>query len=252
MKKKKIVITEWDKKLFIYLHQRKVALLEQIQRDLPKYKNIISLNRRIYTLKKGGYLKVNYSADHPKKIVLSITKKGFSDYINYGDCNRRELGSSKIEHDLALVDIRFILLRSEGISKYLSENEFLSFDTYYKNTELKSFILLRSDAVIQYEVNKTSKKKYWLSVEYEASKKTLNRYHDLLKHYYSAVDIPLVIYICASEQIKNMVARVEKRVKPSKQPFKFYYTILDELKQDPFLRFTTQEGKVLSLIHDTS
>lgn len=242
-KKRNLILSEWDKKLFVYLHQRKVALMEQINRDLPKFKDINSTRIRLYKLKKAGFLKAHYSNDHPKKIALSITKKTFSDFINNGDCIRKELGSGKVEHDLALVDIRHIISKSEQVKQYLSENELQSFDTYYSGKTFSPFIRLRTDAVIEHRPRDIS---YWVAIEYEASKKSLGRYKELLRSYYSAVDIPAVLYICESNQIQNMIMREEKLLKP-KEGFKFYYKTLEELKLDPSLTFTRQDGISTSL-----
>ena len=107
-----------DRELFRYLHQAKVATVEQINRDIYQHPKINTVYWRLLLLQKLGLVRSCHHHALGKKKVVSLTERGFKEFVADGTERTVELKSQTLLHDLALVDVKFHLLRSNKISRF--------------------------------------------------------------------------------------------------------------------------------------
>lgn len=244
MKNKNIVLTDWDKDLFSYLHAQKCATLNQIERDLSYNKNRRTLNWRIWKLVHCGYLVNLMSIDRNRAKVVAISKRCFKLFID-GDLKvRKELKSDAISHDLDLIDIRSKLFNSKKVKNYHTENTLQTWKEEYDDSKIKPFIKLNTDAVMEVKIFKGY---FYIGIEYESSRKGKSRYEDLMKSYYRNKEIDAVFYICKDEKLQSYMQKCEQKFKPEKDEFKFYYCTYENLINNDQIKFTTIDDATLEL-----
>ena len=100
-------ISKVDIEFLKYLHSVKVASYEQASRDIYHGLKSNSVAKRLRKLENNKLIEGYRSRTirHGKKVV-SLTKKGFSEFVAKGEEQRIEIKSDSVEHDLSLVDIR--------------------------------------------------------------------------------------------------------------------------------------------------
>lgn len=242
--KKTVVITETDERLFRYLYGFKVATADQLKRDIYTSHSKRSINRRVSKLIECGFLEISRHETTRSQRVISITPWTFKNYIETGAEHRMELKSAMIEHDLDLLDIAAILKQSEQVLDYYPENIIKA----HCVPELEQHTFLNNihpDALVKVEVKNGT---FMFPLEYENSRKFMNRYEELFNRYYSHNDIPAVLYICSSESLLRRVQNIEAKFIAGQRP-KFCYKLFPDLKQDTSLKFTTLNGQPLHLNH---
>ncbi|MCT4641501.1 MAG: hypothetical protein N4A33_04330 [Bacteriovoracaceae bacterium] len=240
---KRISITNWEIDLFNYLHENKVATVDQIFRDLPKYKTRKSLIWRLWKLKKLGYLTGQYNTDHNGLNVYNLTKKTFRRFISKDRFVRMELKSNSVLHDIELVDIRHKIMNMIKVNEYYTENfhqawEYINFD----------FGTPIPDTII--DVNKKDGK-YIFGIEYEASAKSKKRYEDIIRSYYNEEKIHFVIYICKTESLLKKIQKIEHKLYPTKYKRLFYVT-LDEFYSNKDFIIKNSHGFTVNLNENIS
>lgn len=237
------IIRSNDLKLFNYLFKVKVALIEQINRDVYKYEKNKALYARINLFTRQQYLNTVADACSFGKKIVSLAPKGYKKFIAKGDERRNQLSSNKISHDLDLVDIRYLFKKSPRILEYITENSLLSCNYLVENEDIKPFIDKQPDAVI---LAKFSTGTAYLAVEYEATLKEITRYRELFTRYYLSDEVPAVIYLCKTKEIMNSLIKIEKKLF-LKFKSKFFYKTLDEFKENFFLKFKNRNNEILSI-----
>ena len=243
-KMKRDIISGWDKRLFTYLASVKVALIEQIERDIPhQYKNRPSLVCKLWRLRKRGLLSAQYSRMHDGKKVLCLTKKAFDKYLSNGLEVRKQLKSDKVDHDLDLVDIRYCFNQSKLVTQILTENDLQTWPEYYQRDEIRAFVKINSDSAINVQFPNGS---FWIALEYESTAKNKSRYASLFQNYYAHEEVTAVIYVCQSKSILNKLMKEEKDFIGDNRR-KFFYKTLEDLKQDRTMTFTNGLSEKLIL-----
>lgn len=231
-----------DEEFFSYLHSIKIATLFQINRDIYRYEKFKSLYKRMAKFEKLGLLTQGCHIAFPKQKLITLSRKGFDEFVGNGDERVVELKSDSISHDVTLVDIRHRLLRAGKVIDYHTEN---SLQTWRENlnAELRPYVEARSDAAIKAEF---SSGKPFLAVEYEANRKFASRIAEVVSKYYNTDEIPAVLYICKDEEIIEHHLR-EERKNFSQYDARIYYKTLESFSHDQTLAFKNRDGEVLRL-----
>lgn len=240
-------LTQSDKKLFRYLHQTKVATAIQINRDIYRYDKINTLYHRLALLQKLGFIRSISHQSLPKVKILNLSDKGFRDFVSDGTERLVELKSQAILHDLALVDIRYCLLKSDKVTRFLTENELRTWNDHWQSEMLSSFIDVRCDGVAFTQLTGGS---VTLAVEYESSCKSNGRVDEIVAKYYRNGDIPGVLFVCEDDEVQGLFVSSETKFLKEKGASgnnKFFYTKLENLLSDPAMAFTDVEGNKLKL-----
>jgi len=238
---KNLWMRDKDYEFFHYLHTVKVALLEQINRDVYGYQKPNTLRKRIQKFESLGLVRCySHPAYHPRKI-MSLTPKGFDQFLSDGTRIRMELASGSIAHDIDLVDVRSCFLQNQNVVEYLTENCLQSYPLYRDSDEFYPFAAVRSDAVA---VVRFPEGDVRFAVEYEASSKYSSRCLDRFRRYYRSQEIAFVLYVCKTEKLMKELMRREKRLAEGMTPKLFFKTLTD-LKTDSSMTFSNRLGEML-------
>ncbi|MGE0172437.1 MAG: hypothetical protein AB7T49_06630 [Oligoflexales bacterium] len=236
-----------DEKLFFYLHQFKVATVEQINRDIYQYAKLNTLYWRLLLLQRLGFIRSCHHHDLGKKKIVSLTEKGFGQFISDGTERTVELKSQAILHDLALVDVKHHLLRSNKISRFYSENELKTWNTYWQSDDFSKFIDVRCDGAVEATLSGGN---VTFAVELETTQKNHERSQEIVTKYYQKIEIPAVLFICGNESIRKLFLNIETQYlseNVDRKSGKFFYICLDELLQRQSLVFVDLFGNRLRL-----
>lgn len=239
--------TPADKKLFRYLHEAKVATVEQINRDIYRHPKINTVYCRLLLLQKLGFVRSCHHHALGKKKIVSLTEKGFREFVSDGSERAVELKSQALLHDLALVDVRFHLLKSRKVSRFYSENELKTWNTYWLSDDFTKFIDVRCDAVVSVCLDGGNA---LFAVELEAIQKNRERSQEIIAKYYQSSLIPAVLFICGDKAVLDLFLELESSHLSShdgRKSGKFFYILLDNLLQGPSLVFTDVFGNRLRL-----
>jgi hypothetical protein len=232
-----------DESFFSYLHQVKIASLFQINRDVYGYEKFRNVYERVATLERVGLLTQACHVALPKQKLVTLSRKGFDEFVSTGDERVVELRSDSIAHDVKLVDIRQRLLNSEKVIEYFTENTLQTWPERLHSEELRPFVEDRCDAAIK---ARFPTGEVFLAVEYEASRKFATRIRETIGKYYNTEEIPAVLYVCADENILQAHMQEEKR-NFSKYDPRIYYKTIENFFHDQTLAFRNREGETLRL-----
>ena len=236
-----------DEKLFRYLHQAKVATVEQINRDIYQYAKINTLHWRLRLLQKLGFVQFCHHHALGKKKIVSLTEKGFRSFVADGTERTIELKSQAMLHDLALVDVKFHLLKSDKIGQFYSENELKTWNAYWQSDNFGKFIDVRSDGAAEVKMNGGS---VLFAVELETAQKNRERSQEIVTKYYQASTIPAVLFVCGDDAIRRVFLELESRQlseQDSRKSGKFFHILLDEILEGKSLVFADVFGNRLRL-----
>lgn len=241
---KGMVLTERDIALLRYLHAVKISTFQRIKREIfPDY-HLKSVCNRVYRLENNGLVRgwCNRRIENGERLI-ALTKKGFADFVADGGEMRAELSSDSTEHDLALGEIRSLLLAANRVSTYHTENQLQTWGKTKLDPRLAPFVDLNCDGLATL---KFADEHIFAPIEYDATLKGHDRYCSLLKRYYQHDDVLLIIFIASKTDILNRVSDIERQIFPSNEP-KFVYALLENLRQDAQVSFKNCNGDVLLL-----
>jgi hypothetical protein len=233
-----------EKKLFIYLYEHKVALGDDIHRDIYPALDRGSVRNRLGKLMRYGLVKAAYSCSHGTNLVYSLGSKGFNEFIKpLGGKVKRELGSQSVDHDLTLLQIRRMLQKSRTVKKYYPENLVTGGGVVSFDSDTFFIAGFKPDAVVKVEIKE---KVFHLALEYEHSRKFQDRYEDLFRRYYGNKSVLGILYICANDRMLKTIQSYERK-QLSEQVPKFYYSDFSKWTETGIKVFTNLEGACITL-----
>ncbi len=224
----KFVATEKEHRILRYLFHSKVATFGQIHRTLFQDvgKSVVSsrLQRPLkaglilkgITEFKGKYTQIFYL--NPDTVDLLHEESG--DFLG-----RYQAQSGAAEHDLHLNEIRTRLLAFGPVKKYWTENELQCLKDCANDPELRPFVHLRSDAVLDIFSDDV---RIVTPLELEISRKANSRYEEKLSSYYERDRTICVLFISGSDEIQKAVSKIERQIVGERKP-KFYYALLENV-----------------------
>jgi hypothetical protein len=241
---KGIEFTDRDIDFFRYLHSVKVATYEQIQRDIYIGYKVDSVGKRLRRFENNGFLKTNRARTLlGGRVLVTITKKGFTSFVKDGLERRIELKSDAVLHDISLVDLRYRLIKQQRIKKYLTENVLQTWGYILDDYRYSNLVELNSDALIDIEFPRATLK---VPFEYDACQKAANRYEDVFSKYYRRDDVQIVLYVCKKESTMNQLMKLEKKELKSNQP-KFFYALKQDILENEVSKFKNCKNHALTL-----
>lgn len=238
-----IQIRDIEKKLFSYLFLNKVATSVQIQRDIFFKISHQALYKRLNLLIESGFLTANYHKELNGRLVYSLTKKSFEEFVIGKTSNefRQQLQSNSVLHDLDLVDIRSKLKTFKMVDSYYSENLIKSGIDLTESDALKEFKNFNFDAILKI---KKDDKTHLLALEYERSLKFSSRYQDYFKKVYSRPEVSAILYICESQKALGKIQNFEKVMIKNHWPKVFYTSLNGILAKTPVTFINLKNEKI--------
>lgn len=235
-------ITKQDLELLHFLHSVKVATYKQIHRDVYPEKSLKTVYNKVAQISKYKLISSTYDRlGTPVEKVMSLSKHGFKKFVASGNESRIELKSDSLNHDLGLVDIRYLLMNLQKTISYYTENEIQTWwpksDDALKNELFK----LQSDGLAKLSFSKGN---LWAAIEYESTEKSGVRYESIVKKYYRTSDVPLVLYICDDERTLEQIKLAENNIYKGEYP-KIFYQVKQKLYACDNIQFINRDQKLL-------
>ena len=236
-------INDRDRRIFQFLFENKVATARQLK-DIFFAKNCPQIAyRRLASLSNAGWLRKEGHAEGTKlHHIYGLSDKAYQDYVFNEEVNgrQRQLKSSSVDHDLALVDIRQCFQKNQAVKRFYPENLLQSAHKYAGSEEFRDCVALRSDAVV--ELLMQGKYRFLVPIEYEASFKELERCHQKLLNYYIKYDGDVVFFICRNDAIRKRFVKIEQELSHQFKP-KVYFGLLSDVQKSPTrLTFVKAKG----------
>jgi len=241
-------ITPRDRALFKYLYENKVATRVQIARDLFGKVTRQTICRRLKKLSLQNYIEFRSSILNDRSIhIYSITQKGVEVIKN----EYRHLITEKIKksdsqnHDLDLVDIRYVIEKFTIAKNYFTENMLTSCSEFAKSENFRQFVDLRSDGVLEIDTPDGS---FLVAIEYDINHKAMERYRSKLMDYYFSNQIKALLYICSNMTTLKLLKRVDGEVCKEGFKPKIFYTLKENVQKDAKeLLFKNIKGDIFTL-----
>lgn len=248
-KKKGLIVTERDHRLFEFLFRGRIATVEQVNEYIFGGISFQGVGRRLSRLCDNGFiLKSSFILGQKTKMSYQVTDKGLGEIqssLPY-KVTARSRKSDSPEHDMTLNDIRLRLGAAQKVLRILSENELQSCAEFERDSETKAFVALNSDGAIQLQ----NRDGYlYVALEYDASEKSHHRYVEKIGSYYRHSGVPAVLYICKNNHIRKVLKKAETEVlKGQDKKPKFYYALLsDILGNVDEMAFENLSGRIFKL-----
>ena len=241
---KKIFITEEDVRFFQYLYAVKVSTYERAARDIYARHKVKSVGERIRKMEDNNLVEGwrNRKLMGGKRVV-NLTQKGFDLFVKNEEEQRVELKSGCVEHDLCLVDIRYILMKQEKIKMYLTENEIQTWGSTLHSEGYSSLVYLRFDAVVEIQFSGGTIK---VPIEYDAHHKSKTRYMAFVDKYYNSSGVGIAFVVCGQNKIMKSLKEIEKKKVTSLRPM-FFYILKSDLLKSETPNFVNYRGNKLIL-----
>ena len=241
-KKRKVLLTERDKRLFEFLFRYKVATLKQVAKYLFKGAGYHTTCYRLGRLIKAGYLKRNYlEASKDGSCCYSGTDKALPILEQRwgSEIHRQQTKSEHPAHDVVLVEIGERARKMSLVEEYVQENILQCCPDLFPCSRYEAFSRVHSDAGLKVVIKE---KPFYLALEYEAILKSKARIKDKLFEYALRDEIRAILYICKDGQIEKSIRKMEKAFWTGPKGIIYYIQLKDVLSQNKAWLFTNSEG----------
>lgn len=244
-KKKNIFISKRNLTLLRYLFTNKVALFKQIHRDIFTGTSRQYVQQEIAKLLSYNFIESKIYYRESRLPYYSLTPLGFRLLFEKDAKDmRQELNSQATKHDLELVDIRSIFLKSPVVTSYYSENELKCGLNYISDFDLVSVEDFGCDAIV---VVNAEGQELIMAIEYEISLKSKERYVQLFTKYYVETKIHSVLYITEKESMINTLRKVDQECSGKNDPKMHFTTFQKVLDATTELEFDNGTNEMLTI-----
>ena len=237
---------ERDRKIIEFVFEQRVVSYSQITTLFFNGSDDGSL-KRLSALVKYGYLSKKYLTKKGRGISFyEITEQAVQKVLKDFEfkITKKNWKSDSIEHDLALARWRIRLQKNSMVTQYISESTLQSCETFEKDSLLHPYVLLNSDAYLQI---KGTKNLFNAAFEYEASRKEESRYFQKLKDYYFYNEVGLVIYLCETDAIHDLILKVDGEISREVVPKVYSCSISKLPKKSDVLTFFNRKGGTITI-----
>lgn len=241
-------MTSRDRSIIDWLFESKVSNSHQLRRKFFAKGTHQALYRRLNRLHRGGWLsKTGYYERSKLRFVFTITEKS-SRLIIGPDCSQVDIPTYRsyaLEHDIALAEIRMRFDSLGMIKAFVPENRIQHDSEFLESVELKTYVGLRSDALMK--VRFVDRRELWIPLEYEASLKSRERSYEKLLSYYTKSEAPAVLFVSRNSPIQRRMKEMDQEIcKDFKS--KVYFALFDDVvSTKENVTFTKTNGKKLIL-----
>tara|TARA_B110001454_G_scaffold219192_1_gene251126 strand:- start:12441 stop:13184 length:744 start_codon:yes stop_codon:yes gene_type:complete len=226
---KKQLFTVRERLLLERLVENKVMTRNQIHQAIFPSVGKKSLSHYLKRL-----LNVGFITDKMQKrisrsdIFYELTDSGLAYAMNTIEVEfiQKPTHSYTFEHDVGLVDIRNRFAKSLMLEEYFTENMLQCFGHLHSDVRLKPLIDMKSDAAAFLKVNEKLKT---VAIEYEPTKKWIDRYRDKILYYYVNTGIDFVFYICRDESTVRAIQQIERELHPEGHS-KMYFILFQDVR----------------------
>jgi len=223
------ILTDRERFLLRGLIENKVMTRNQIHRQVFPSVGKKSLSRCLKRLLNIGFISDKMQKRISKNdIFYELTDSGLEYGMKIYDAEfvQKPTHSYTFEHDAGLVDIRYRIEKSIMLDVYYTENMLQCFSHLQSDERLKPFINMKSDAAAFINMNGKLKS---VAIEYEPTKKWIDRYRDKILYYYVNASIDLVFYFCKDESTMKAIQQIEREIHPEGHS-KMYFILFHDLR----------------------
>jgi hypothetical protein len=210
----KIVIQQRDREILKYVFTFRVVTYDQVRRKFFSENKDSAARKRIRELRAVKLLRSSYIEYNQKAVkCISLTEKGWGLIARSWpfEIDRPYLKSESPGHDFRLAEVHLCFEKLKLYEDFLSENLLQSSSVLKEKLELRGLINIQADGALILKDN--SGRRYLYAVEFEASRKTIERYQKKLSSYYQVGGIDGVIYICADQGLKDLIVKVDREIR---------------------------------------
>lgn len=238
-----------DLRILQFLFEHKVASRDQIHYHFFSDASRRAVNRRLKKILDLGLIRrMPVEAENGLIFSYLVTQKGMDKVMSilpYGTDNNGTQSYCPL-HDMTLVDIRRAFEAQDSVQEYYTENVLQRSYDFKENHPFRPFVELHSDGVISIDA-KTGILN--LAVEFEAHKKTIERYRKKLDDYYLKRKVKGVLYICSDESILNTLSKTDKEVfTRHSRSSKMYLALLkDVIQSNKGMTFRNAENFIIKI-----
>lgn len=214
----KIAIQQRDREILRYTFTFRVVTYNQVRHKFFISNKDSAARRRIRKLCAVHLLRAFYVFQGEKPVkCLSLTEKGWNVIARSWsfEIDHPYFQSESAEHDIRLAEIHSRIKNLSLYADFLSENLLQSSSFLKDKPEYRNLINIQADGALL--LKDSSGRSYLYAVELEISRKTIERYQKKLAAYYRLGGIDGVIYICADQEIRNLITKVDREIRTSKE-----------------------------------
>lgn len=214
----KVVVQHRDREILKYAFIFRVVTYEQVKRRFFATNKDSAARRRIRRLCAVHLLRAFFVHQDKKPMkCLALTDKGWNIIARSWpfEIDRPHFQSESAEHDIRLAGIYSRFEKLTIYADFLSENVLQSSSVLKDKPEYRDLINIQADGALL--LKDPSGRRYLYAVELEVSRKTIERYQKKLTAYYRVGGIDGVIYVCADQEIKDLIAKVDREIRTNKE-----------------------------------
>jgi hypothetical protein len=247
MSNPKVLISDRDRKVLCFLFEQKVADLKTLHELFFEGRALCTASLRLSKLVAGNYIKkLGISKAGALQVYYKLDALGFNEIKRQYlfDQLKPYYTSDSVLHDLELSKIRRLMQTCDNVEHFFSENVLQNCSLIDEEAKLVPYRKLNSDASLRIQ---TSSGAMYASLEYEASKKTHERYAKKIVSYYRSTSITAVLYLCVSREIRKLIASIDLEVNKKYRPKLYFACQSDGLYQSKSLTFVNAKGGKITL-----
>ena len=216
----------------------RVKSYEQIRSQFFSDANPTACFRRLRKLCDAGYLKgfSHVVGNKSQKYVETndLGWKAIRNAFKY-EMDHPHLKSESPFHDIRFAEVASRFEKLGCFAEIWLENLLQSSTSLSEMPDLSDLVLLETDAALR--VTAPNGRRYLYALEYELNKKSPARYKEKLMAYYTCRHIQGLIYVAATHEILNSLARVNAEVCGDKRSILYWALESDVLKSTDKLQF---------------
>jgi len=161
------------------------------------------------------------------------------------EIDRPYFKSESVEHDVRLAEI---LLRFQGLTffaDFKTENLLQSSSALADDPVYRDLVNIQPDGALT--LKDAQGQSYLYALEFEISRKTLERYRQKLSGYYRAGSLDGVIYVCGNQEIADAIVKIDREIRIGKDSIVYLGTELSVLESHGKMFFKNVERDGIGL-----
>lgn len=214
----KAQIQRRDHEILKYVFTFRVVTYDQVRRRFFAANRDSAARRRIRKLCSVHLLRAFYVHNEKRPVkCIGLTEKGWNTIARGWsfEIDRPHFQSESAEHDIRLARVHSRFEKLSLYADFLSENVLQSSSALKDKPEFRDLINIQADAALV--LKDPNGRCYLYAVELEISRKTIERYQKKLTAYYRVGGIDGVIYVCANQEISDLIAKVDREIRTNKE-----------------------------------
>lgn len=243
-----IIIQKRDRDILKYVFALRVATYSQIRRRFFAENKNSAAKRRIRALCRARFLRQSRVDLYGRAVVgVSLTERTWPEIVSHWpfEIDKPHFKSESQAHDLRLAEIQLRLEQLTIFRGFMTENLLQSSTALAEHHLYRDLVVLQADGALQ--LQDPTGHTYLYGVEFEVSKKAPERYESKLSSYYRAGGIDGVIYICGTQEIADLIARTDRKIRPGRDSIVFWELESNVLASQGSMFFRNVESRGIKL-----